>query len=215
MGEELKRTYVPFKDWKEKSKQIEYTEPTPLLSADGTLLAKGWARKNVFEYNRDYVKKGIISRKEWDFYTIFDDEMQILVSFANINIGGYVAAKLVNLKTGEVICDSVQYFLGANKHVSHSIPDSPCRFKDKIGKTEFDFNTKENERTLWYKGAFKGEPVEVEAVMEIPEDLESITTVFPFAEDNTKYFMTTKQLCMPCGGKFKFGDYVYEFSKDK
>ena len=26
MSAELKRTYVPFKDWKEKSKQTEYTE---------------------------------------------------------------------------------------------------------------------------------------------------------------------------------------------
>lgn len=155
MSNELKRTYVPFTDWKEKSRQTEYTEKTPLLASDGTLLAKGWARKNVFEYNRNYVKKGIISRKEWDFYTIFDDEMQILVSFANINIGGYVAAKLVNLKTGEVVCDSIQYFVGANKHVSHSIPDAPSRFKDKIGKTEFDFNTLETERTLWYKGSYK------------------------------------------------------------
>jgi len=145
MNNELKRTYIPFTDWEEKSKQTEYTEPTPLLDSDGTLLAKGWARKYVFEYNRDYVKKGIMSRKEWDFYTIFDDEMQILVSFANITIGGYVAAKLLNLKTGEVICDSIQYFIGANKHVSHSKPDAPCRFKDTIGKTSFDFNTKETE----------------------------------------------------------------------
>jgi hypothetical protein len=213
--EELKRTYIPFEDWKEKSKQIEYTEETPLLAPDGTLLAKGWARKNVFIYNRDYVKKGIISRKEWDFYTISDDEMQILVSFANINIGGYVAAKLVNLKTGEVICDAVQYFAGANKHVSHSIPDRPSRFKDKIGKTEFDFHTKENERTLSFKGIYKGKPVDVFASMEIMEGLESITTVFPFSEDKTKYFMTTKQLCMPCEGKFKFGEYEYEFTKDK
>ena len=53
--EELKRTYIPFKDWKEKSKQIEYTEETPLLAPDGTLLAKGRARKNEFLYNRDYV----------------------------------------------------------------------------------------------------------------------------------------------------------------
>ena len=157
--EELKRTYIPFKDWEEKSKQIEYTEKTPLLAPDGTLLAKGWARKNVFEYNRDYVKKGIISRKEWDFYTIFDDEMQILISFANINIGGYVAAKLLNLKTGEVICDCVQYFAGANKHVSHVKADSPGRFKDKIGKTEFDFHTKENERTLSFNGKYKGKEV--------------------------------------------------------
>ena len=59
MSDELKRTYVPFTQWKEKSKQIEYTQKTPLLSPDGKLLAKGWARRNVFEYNRDYVKKGI------------------------------------------------------------------------------------------------------------------------------------------------------------
>ena len=67
MSNELKRTYVPFTEWKEKSKQIEYTEETPLLAPDGTLLASGWARKNAFLYNRDYVKKGIISRKEWIF----------------------------------------------------------------------------------------------------------------------------------------------------
>ena len=214
MSYELKKTYTPFKDWKEKSKQTEYTEKTPLLDSDGRLLAKGWARKNVFEYNRDYVKKGIISRKEWDFYTIYDDDYQVLISFANINIGGYVAAKLVNLRTGDVLCDSISYFAGADKHVSHSIPDAPSRFKDKIGKSEFDFHTKEAERTLRYKGVYKGEKVEVSANMEIKEGLESITTVFPFDGDETKYFMTTKQMCMPCDVKFVYGDHVYKLSKE-
>ena len=64
MSEELKKTYTPFTEWTEKSKQTEYTKPTPLLKADGTLNAKGWARHNVFEYDRSKVKKGIISRKE-------------------------------------------------------------------------------------------------------------------------------------------------------
>lgn len=215
MSNELQRTYIPFKDWKEKSKQIEYTEETPLLSHEGKLLAKGWARKNVFTYNRDYVKKGLISRKEWDFYTIHvGDEMQVLISFANINIGGYVAAKLVDLKTGKVICDSIQYFIGGNKYVPPVKGDSPNRFKEKIGKTEFDFQTKENERTLKFKGVFKGKPVDVEVCMDIPEGLESITTIFPFDEDDTKYFMTTKQMCMPCEGRFTVGDYEYRFSKD-
>ncbi|MBQ8184095.1 MAG: DUF2804 domain-containing protein [Clostridia bacterium] len=215
MSNEIKRTYVPFKDWAEKSKQTEYTENTPLLAPDGTLLAKGWARKNVFEYNRDHVKKGIMSRKEWDFYTIHvGNEMQVLISFANITVGGYVGAKLVNLQTGEVICDSMQYFLGSNKHIPPAKGDIPNRFKDKIGKTEFDFDTKETERTLFYKGSYKGKPVEVNVRMEIPEGLENITTVFPFKEDKTKYFLTTKQMCMPCEGKYVFGDYVYEFSKE-
>ncbi len=48
MSKELTRTYIPFCDWKEKSKQIEYTEKTPLLDSDGKLLAKGWARKMFF-----------------------------------------------------------------------------------------------------------------------------------------------------------------------
>ena len=215
MSNELPRTYIPFKDWKEESKQIEYTEETPLLAPDGKLLAKGWARKNVFTYNRDYVKKGLISRKEWDFYTIhIGNEMQVLISFANINIGGYVAAKLLDLKTGKVISDAIQYFAGGNKYVPPSKGDAPNRFKGKIGKTEFDFHTKENERTLRFKGAYKGKPVDVEVSMDIPEGLESITTIFPFDEDDTKYFMTTKQMCMPCEGRYTVGDYEYTFSKD-
>ena len=43
MSKELPRTYIPFKDWKEPSRQTEYTEETPLLSPEGKLLAKGWA----------------------------------------------------------------------------------------------------------------------------------------------------------------------------
>ncbi len=215
MSTELKRTYVPFTNWKEKSKQTEYTKETPLLAPDGTLLAKGWARRNVFEYNRDYVKKGIMSRKEWDFYNICDGEKVLLISFANITLGGYVAAKLVDLKTHEIIADSVQYFLGANRFVPPSKGDVPNRFRDKIGSAEFDFNTMENERTLWYNCPYKGKTVECKISMHITPGLENITTVFPFDEDKTKYFMTTKQFCMPCSGTFEFGDYVYEFSKEK
>ena len=214
MSKELPRTYVPFKDWKRPSKQTEYTKETPLLSPDGKLLAKGWARHNCFTYNREYVKTGLTSRKEWDFYTIDDGKFQVLVSFANINLGGYVGAKLTDLTTGEVIVDSIDYFLGANKHVPPTKGDVPNRYKDKIGKTEFDFNTKETERTLWYKRMHKGKLVEVNVNMDILPGSETITTVLPFDEDETKYFMTTKQMCMPCDVTFRYGDYVYTMTKD-
>ena len=214
MSVELKKTYKPFKDWKEKSKQTEYTESTPLLAPDGTLLAKGWARKNVFEYNRDYVKTGIMSRQEWDFYNITDGKMQMLVSFANINMGGYAGAKLVDLKTGKVIIDATQLFLGGKKHIPPAKGDEPNRFKDKIGSAEFDFITKETERTLWFKKKHGGKNVECDVHMDIMPGLENITTVLPFEGDNTKYFMTTKQFCMPCDATFKIDDFTYKFSKE-
>lgn len=214
MSKELPRTYVPFKDWVEKSKQIEYTEETPLLNFDGTLNARGFARKNVFTYDRNLVRKGLISRKEWDFYTITDGKVQLLISFANIGIGGYVGAKLTDLKKGEIICDAISYFIGSNRYVPLAKGDVPGRFKDKIGKAEFDFFTKKTERTLYFRKPHKGETVECRISMDIPEGMENITTVLPFREDNTKYFMTTKQACMPTDGYFRFGDFTYKFSKD-
>ena len=49
--------------------------------------------------------------------------------------------------------------------------------------------------------------------MDIMPDLENITTVLPFAGDETKYFMTTKQNCMPCEGFFKIDGEEWNFSK--
>ena len=113
----IPKTYQSYLNWKEKSKQTEYTEETPLLAPDGTLLAKGWAKHNVFTYNRDYVKKGIMSRKEWDFYQVSDGKYMVQLSFANISIGGYVSAKLVDLVNGKEIIDCTQLFLGGGKHI--------------------------------------------------------------------------------------------------
>jgi len=214
MNNSTPRTYIPFQQWKEKSKQTEYTESTPLLAHDGTLLAKGWARRNVFEYDRNLVKTGIMSRKEWDFYQVCDGKMMVQFNFANINIGGFINTKIVDIEKGEVIVDTSQYFLGANKHVPPAKSDVPNRYKDKVGNFEFDFNTRETSRTLWGKTVHKGKAVECKFEIDIMPGLENITTVLPFDENPKRYFMTTKQLCMPCEGTFKYGDFSYTFSKD-
>ena len=215
MSTELKRTYVPFKDWAEKSKQTEYTEETPLLNSDGTLNAKGWARHNVFTYDRSLVKKErFISKKEWDYYTVTDGRKQLLVSFAHVGIGGFMGLRLIDLFTGEVTADSFAIFAGRNRFLPLDKVDAPGRFRGKNGKTEFDFHTKETERTVKFSTVHKGKSLSCDLHMDIPEGLENITTVLPFKGDNTKYFMTTKQNCMPTSGVFRYGDFTYEFSKD-
>lgn len=214
MSTETPRTYIPFKDWPEPSRQIEYTESTPLLAPDGTLLAKGWARRNVFEYDRNLVKKKLMSRKEWDFYQVSDGTYMLQLCFANITVGGYISGKMIDLRTGEVIMDTTAAFAGGNKYVPPAKGDAPNRFKAKIGEAEFDFNTMETSRTLWYKIPYKDTVVECDFSMDILPGLENITTVLPFREDKTRYFMTTKQNCMPCEGTVKVGETVYEFSKE-
>ena len=86
----MERTYKSWLDGDFHSLQREYSEPTPLLGDDGHLLAAGWARRNVFDYDRDRVKK-TLRRTEWDFYQISDGHYMVQLSFANISLGGYAS----------------------------------------------------------------------------------------------------------------------------
>ena len=206
----MERTYKPYQQWPEKSKQTEYTEPTKLLAADGTLLAPGWARHNVFEYDR-YSVKAQNRRKEWDFYQISNGKYMVQLSFANISLGGYVSAAIVDLVAGKPIANSMAIFLGGkDKYVLPAKGDVPNEVKMTVSGAQFEFITKENERTLWFK---RGD-VECKFQMDIMPGLENITTVLPFDGFKDRYFMTTKQNCMPCEGTYRKGGTVYSFSKD-
>ena len=209
----MKRTYTPWQEWKQPSKQTEYTEPTKLLAEDGTLLAAGWARHNVFDYERDNVNK-VIHRKEWDFYQMSDGRYMIQLSFANITLGGYVSAVLVDLKEGKALCTTMDIFVGGkDKYVLPPKGDAPNVVDMKVGRSTFKFVTEETKRTLYYKCG----KVELNFEMDILPDHENITTVLPFEgkKYTDRYFMTTKQMCMPVSGTFKKGKQVWEFTKDK
>ena len=190
----MERTYKPYQQWPEKSKQKEYTEPTKLLGADGNLLSPGWARHNVFEYDR-YSVKAQNRRKEWDFYQISNGKYMVQLSFANISLGGYVSAVIVDLIAGKQLASGMSIFLGGkDKYVLPPKGDVPNEVKMSFGGAQFEFITKETERTLWFK---RGD-VECKFTMDIMPGLENITTVLPFDGFPDRYFMTTKQNCMPC-----------------
>ena len=225
MSTELKRTYPSWLKGEVKSKQKEYTEETLLLSGDGTLLAPGWARHMLFTYDRNAVRHPMRS-KEWDFYQICNGKYMVQISFANISFGGYVSAVLIDVNdpekskklAGGTIAGATALFVGGkNKYVLPPKGDVPNNVKytvTGIGKAEFEFDTRETERSLYFKGKSKGKDIVCDFTMDIPEGLENITTVLPFKDYPDRFFMTTKQNCMPCSGTFRFGDRVFEFSKD-
>ena len=206
----MERTYKSWMDGAFTSAQREYVEATPLLDADGTLLAKGWARRNVFDYDRTRVKKQL-RRKEWDFYQISNGSYMAQLSFANISLGGYVSAVLVDLKSGKTLISAMSPFLGGkDKYVLPPKGDVPNNVKMTIGKASFEFDTKETTRSL----RFKMGDVACSFEMDILPGLENITTVLPFDGFPDRYFMTTKQNCLPCEGEMTDGKETVRFSKE-
>lgn len=222
MSDFTKRTYKSWLSGDVKSAQKEYTEPTKLLADDGTLLAAGWARHNVFDYDRTKVKPQNRG-KEWDFYQICNGKFMVQISFANISIGGYVSAVLIDLQKSDgtnklaegMVIGPMKLFVGGkNKYVLPPKGDVPNNVKFKVKDAEFEFDTKQNSRTLYYNAKEKSGDIVCNFQMDIPEELENITTVLPFENKPERFFMTTKQNCMPCEGTFKWGDKVWTFSKE-
>ena len=212
---DVKKTYVGWQELGHKRNQVEYQTKTPLLAEDGTLLVKGgWARHDVFEYNRDYSTPNK-RKKEWDFYQICNGKYMLQISFANISIGGYGSICLVDIENGKTVLAPMALFLGkSNEYILPAVSDQPSVVDFTVGNAHFKFVTETLKRYLTVDMFDKKVPVKAEFEMDMVENQESITTVLPFDNYPTRYFMTTKLNCMPCSGTLTVGETKYEFSKD-
>ena len=203
------RRYRSWLDGAFDSAQREYREPTELLGQDGRLLAAGWARHNVFSYDRDRVRHPL-RRKEWDFYQISNGTLMAQISFANISLGGYASAVLVDLRGKQVLCSKMApFFGGKNKYVLPAKGDVPGKLRMEVGKAVFASETMATHRIL----SFSMGEVNCVFRMDLLPEHENITTVLPFPDKPDRYFMTTKQNCMPTEGSFRVGEKTYRFSK--
>ncbi len=222
MAKACKKTYVGWQELPEKRKQIEYKQPTKLLDEKGNLLVKGgWARHNVFEYDRTAARPQWRG-KEWDFYQVSDGRYMVQISMANISIGGYASAVLVDLtdKSKPVISSMALWLGGKNKVVMAENCDQghPNVSEYKKGKFHFRAETTDKKRTIFFTGPYKGKTVETKFEMDLFDDHENITIVTPFKNKKgdykpTRFFMTMKQNCMPASGYFKVGEETVAFDK--
>ncbi|NLZ25464.1 MAG: DUF2804 domain-containing protein [Clostridiales bacterium] len=193
--------------------QIEFKSETTLLNSDGTLAINGgWARKNLFTFNRDLARPRW-RLKEWDFYQLSNGRYMVQICFFNISIASAASATLLDLMTGELINSTKIVPFTIKKFPMNPKGDTPNYFEFKKGGTEVIFDTKENARKISFRGKSKGKPFILDFEMDILKDHENITIVTPFKGKPTRFFMTTKQNCMPCSGTVKHGDRVWTFDK--
>ncbi|MEG2274509.1 MAG: DUF2804 domain-containing protein [Clostridia bacterium] len=194
--------------------QNEIKEVTKLLNDDGTLAVAGWARHNLFTYDRRITKPR--SRlKEWDFYQISDGHYMVQISFFNITLASAASACILDLTTGKMIATTAKIMLGTRRrYILPKKGDVSNFFRFEKGKTVLQFDTRKTVRKLDFKGKVKGKDFDLHFEMDIPDGHENITIVTPFKDMPTRFFMTTKQNCMPTSGTVKFGEKEFKFDKE-
>lgn len=75
-------------------------ERMPLLTHKGQLTRPSWAVEDVFEYNKERIRRPG-RRKEWEFYQVSNRRFTFQVTYGHVAYAGTVGATLVDFETGE------------------------------------------------------------------------------------------------------------------
>jgi hypothetical protein len=196
------------------NKQNEITSPVKLLDDKGKVLVTGWARHNHFDYDRKHAKPRW-RLKEWDFHQISNGKIMVQVNFFNITVASMLSAKVIDVTNGKVIADTgIIHLFTKNRFLLPLKGDVPNFFRYAGKKGTVEFLTRKDHRHITFEGKYNNAPFNINLRMDIMEDHENITIVTPFKDMPTRFFMTTKQNCMPCEGTVQIGAEKIEFSKD-
>ena len=79
--------------------QHEITNPTDLLNAEGNILEPGFAKKMLYNYNRENVKAPKTRLKEWDYYYISNKEFALCLTISDMGFVGALSLTVMDFVT--------------------------------------------------------------------------------------------------------------------
>ncbi|MBQ9066381.1 MAG: DUF2804 domain-containing protein [Clostridia bacterium] len=201
-------------------KQTEVTQPTKLLNQDGTVAAPGWARTNLFEYNREDIAANPYQIKEWDYYQVSDGRYLVQITMANIGLGAgaFITVKDMVLN-GEVVLDTgCARLLTATRCQMPRSSAQPSKVSQSLANFDCTIEYDGSTRHLTAKGtSFTpfGKPFSLDLTLRELPGLESMTIAIPYKDKPDHFFLTNKIDSMPASGTVKVGDKELAFTEDR
>ena len=190
-------------------KQREITEPTKLLDEKGNVAQPGYAKKMLYEYNRENVTASKALLKEWDYYYVGNDKAAICLTIADMGYIGALSATYLDFTVPtQVTKSSVLLFPMGKMNLPRTTEKGDAHWKN--GKVEMTFKNDGVTRRLFgvYPkfGKAKEDLTFDLTLSEFPEEGMVIAT--PFAKEGRFYF-NEKINCMRAEGTFSLGDKKY------
>jgi hypothetical protein len=189
--------------------QVEFKQPTPLLSPDGTLAAWGWARRATMTYNREAVPAERRGRlKEWEHYTIMSPEFTVGVTIAQLGSLVFGSVEVIDYPAKAQKSSLFMEVRSKDQSVFPSTPYGKTEFRRKENFVSMDFH--DGRRTIVFQFAATAAAPSFEGRLELRDDPkeDSIAITRPFKEPG-QFFYENKIFGMPASGSVKMGDKTY------
>lgn len=192
----------------------EVTKMQPLLGGDGKISEPGWARGQVWEYDRSKIQSSALRIKERDHYLVMNEEYGAAFTVSD---NGYVGAGSVSLfhfreRWEYVETVFIPFPMGKLKMPSTS-NGGDVVYRDKRLRLEFRSDVERRMISCDFKDFHEGKPFYCEITLEQPET-DTICSAIP-GEGKKTFGYSQKINCMPAEGYMSFDGKTYWFNPEE
>jgi hypothetical protein len=193
--------------------QEEITTRTDILDDNGHVVRPGWARDDLFNYDRSKIKVSPLRIKEWDFWEVFNSDYRIVLNIFDIGYAGVAQFTFTDFRTKKSV-NAMMLKLFTKGSVGNPKSwryDRPLRFVR--GKSWMEF-TRDGDNVILaaeFPDAMKKQGIRGRISLFVDPKTDAIVNLIPF-QDPSHFVYAEKINCMPATGSFQIGTQTYEFS---
>ncbi len=197
---------MPFSD------QKQFTIPGRLLTPDGQLSTRGWARQPILDCNLEDAHFYALSLfqplriKRWDYYGITTPDHFFSFTLSNVGYLCMVFAYGIEFKTGKYHEETLTLPFGGHVQLPRNSQEGDSDYSN--GRVKLHFGIEDEARTLkvdW--PGFGGQALHARVRLRLPKEHESMTIVIPIEEK--RFYYNRKVNCMPAEGSIVYGGQKY------
>lgn len=180
--------------------QREITEVQTLLDNQGVLTQPGYARRMMFDYNRDKIHAGPLSLKEWDFYQVISGDYVLQLTIGHVSYVASFSVMLFNIQTGEKKSFSRMKALPLRSMDMPRNPELSNVLEVKGKEYLMRFETRRDERLLIMQADDpKLGKIDIDLVIKNDPENEKLVIATPFFKKNQFYLNYKENYYGVCG----------------
>lgn len=189
----------------------EVTKRQKLLTKEGLIGEPGWARSEVWEYNRDCIKAPWYRKKEWDYYLFCTNDFGVAFTISDLGYIGLLSASFLDFNEKGERTDSEIEVLTLNKKYGLGASTEDAGADCHTKRLDMSFGKVENGRTISMEFRnFGKQGITFSAELEIKEpSMEAVYIATPWKEKATAFYYNCKMNCLEATGVVKYGEKTY------
>lgn len=194
-------------------RQKEIKKDNLLLGEDGCIQNPGWARSEVWKYNRENIHAPWFRKKEWDYYMFANEKFAVAFTISDLGYIGLLSVSFINLeeKWEHTESDLVVFPRGQKFGLQTSVDNADAHCETKRLKMEFRGGNGKRSIKCNFKNFDQQKNFTADIdIIELP--MEPLYIATPWKEKKTAFYYNCKKNCLSASGMVQYGNNKYELA---